>query len=237
MTESTEFFDRVNTAQTNYPPNLIINADETSAKVATSPLIALRDIGSGPPKVNSKANPKLAVSIVGAINANGSKLPSALLARGKTLRSLTKFDLPKPFTGILTPKGWMNGKAMIEWIDRVLLPYTKGVPCCLIVDDLPAHQTSAVLDHCHTNNVELILVPGWSTPYYQPLDVGVFGPLKHLMRHLWKDGIRRGDDTTETLRGLIQRFRTAQNGISKTAVKRAWEKAGITGIAESSNDE
>ena len=99
-----------------------------------------------------------------AVACNGKKLPVALITAGKTQLSLRKFGLTGSTVGMLSAKGWMDGKRMIEWIDRVLLPYTRGRPSALVVDSLKAHHTSAVQRHLEANDVELIVVPGWSTP-------------------------------------------------------------------------
>ena len=118
--------------------------DETSGKVVLPPRTGLRDIGSGQPIAIRVAKDKLATTMVGAITANGRQLPVAILAKGKTERSLKKFKLKRNIVGILTPKGWMNGNAFIEWMMRVLLAYTQGAPCALLCDDLSVHKTPAV---------------------------------------------------------------------------------------------
>lgn len=230
--ESTIFFEQINTAQLSYPPHLIINADETPGKVVTPPLRALRDIGGGPPMVNHKAKAKLAVTFMVGLAQSGAKLNTSIVTRGKTTRSLTKFNLPSTVIGFLTPKGYTNAVSFIGWIDRVLTPYTKGVPCALIVDDYAAHQTPAVHEHCRLNNIELIIVPGWLTPDLQPLDVGIFGAIKETMRHLWSVGMKHGDDQTDTLAGLVRRLTKALNHVSKGAVLEAFKSSGWTGVAD-----
>jgi hypothetical protein len=127
----------------------------------------------------------------------------------------------------------MDGNVMIEWIDQILLPYANGRPCVLIVDDLPAHQTPRVRRHLQEHNIELILVPGWLTADYQPLDVGFFGPLKSMMSALWRHRMLVGDDETDSLAGMIQNFVVAYNGLRSIDVRQAFRDAGITSVSDS----
>ena len=126
----------------------------------------------------------------------------------------------------------MNGPTFIRWIRLALLPYTKGQPCALICDALSAHKTPAVRRFCRENYVELVLVPRWGT-HYQPLDVGVFVPVKQIMRKEWKLHMRVGDHQTDTLAGMIHRYETAFKRLTRTDIKNAFAKAGITSTAES----
>ena len=232
-TEATTFFEKVNMALERCSPAMVVNMDETSLKVVMTPRQGLGNIGGGPLNVVHKTKAKTAVTMVVAITASGRKLRPALLVKGKTNRSVTKFKLPKLIEPILCDKGWMDGNVMIEWIDQILLPYADGRQCVLIVDDLPAHQTPRVRRHLREHNVELILVPGWLTADYQPLDVGFFGPLKSIMSALWRHRMLIGDDQTDSLAGMIQNFVAAYNGIPSLDVRRAFRDAGITSVADS----
>ena len=159
-TEATAFFEQVNMALERCSRDMVVNMDETSLKVVMTPRQALGDIGGGPLNVFHKTKAKTAVTMVVAITASGRKLRPALLVKGKTNRSVTKYKLPKLIEPILCNKGWMDGNVMIQWIERILLPYADGRQCVLIIDDLPAHQTPRVRRHLMEHNVELILVPG-----------------------------------------------------------------------------
>ena len=223
----TDFLEKANDVLMRYTLDRIINCDETSGKIVSPVLHALRDVGSGAPKVETKTNPKSAVTLVGAVTSKGKKLNTAVIAKGKTTRSLNKFHLRRSTPGLVAPKGWMTGKAMIEWVDDVVVPYARGRPMCLICDDYPAHKTEAVRNHLDKHSIELLLVPSWSTGDVQPLDVGVFGPVKAKMRRLWTNSQALGQHATNTYEGVVRRFEKALSTLSPTAVKHAWAKAGI----------
>jgi len=210
-----------------YHPSMIINADETSGKVVSPPRTALRDIGSGQPTVFHKSGDKLCATIVSAITSNGRILHSAIVTKGKTQLSLRKFQLPGSIIGLLNESGWMTGATFIEWIGKVILKHSEGEPCVLMCDAHPSHKTESVLRFCEENKVELVLIPRWCTANYQPLDVGLFGPVKQIMRKEWKFQMRTGDRETDTLAGMIHRYSTALATISPSHVKNAFAKAGI----------
>ena len=54
----------------------------------------------------------------------------------------------------------------------------------LIGDNLSSHISMAVIDSCKKNNIEFVCLPPNSTHKLQPLDVGVFAPLKKTWREV-----------------------------------------------------
>lgn len=67
-----------------------------------------------------------------------------------------------------------------RWFCDVLLPRLKKLPGnkLIIGDNLASHISMAVIDLCRANNIRFVCLPPNSTDKLQPLDVGVFGPLK-----------------------------------------------------------
>ncbi len=54
----------------------------------------------------------------------------------------------------------------------------------IIGDNLASHLSPTVIDLCRENNIEFVCLPPNSTDKLQPLDVGVFGPLKANWRRI-----------------------------------------------------
>jgi hypothetical protein len=63
---------------------------------------------------------------------------------------------------------------------RIVLPAAKrlGGKTLLIGDNLASHLSVEVITLCKENNVEFVCLPANSTHILQPLDVGLFGPMK-----------------------------------------------------------
>lgn len=64
----------------------------------------------------------------------------------------------------------------------------------LIGDNLAAHLSPEVLKLCQENNIRFCFLPENATHLMQPLDVGVFAPMKRHWREIlrdWKEGCSR----------------------------------------------
>jgi len=82
-------------------------------------------------------------------------------------------------------KGWTSNIHGVEWLRRCFEPATRekvaGEYRLLICDGHDSHITGAFVGHCMDNNIILMILPPHSSHMTQPLDVGVFGPLKKHM--------------------------------------------------------
>jgi hypothetical protein len=73
----------------------------------------------------------------------------------------------------------MDGELFLLWFTKVFLPNSPAdKPRLLIMDNHESHLTLALVDQAKANNVELFCLPPHTTHIYQPLDVGMFRPLK-----------------------------------------------------------
>ena len=87
----------------------------------------------------------------------------------------------------------------MEWLTRCFEPETcekaAGEYRLLICDGHDSHITGEWVAHCMDNDIILAILPPHSSHLTQPLDVGVFGPLKKYMAaeidHIIRLGISR----------------------------------------------
>src|SRR5436190_15893381 len=56
-----------------------------------------------------------------------------------------------------------------------------GKPRVLISDGHDSHVTGDFIQHCMENNIKLLILPPHSSHFTQPLDIGIFSPLKDYM--------------------------------------------------------
>src|SRR5271169_6251117 len=79
-------------------------------------------------------------------------------------------------------KGWTNNPIGLEWLQYGFEPTTHekaaGKPCVLILDGHRSHCTDPFLAHAYLNNIIVMRLPPHTSHLLQPLDVGLFGPLK-----------------------------------------------------------
>ena len=73
----------------------------------------------------------------------------------------------------------------MKWLREVFEPSTrekaKGKSRLLIYDGHDTHITDLWIEHSMKNNIIFMILPPHSSHLTQPLDVGVFGPMKTLM--------------------------------------------------------
>lgn len=82
-------------------------------------------------------------------------------------------------------KGWTSNEHGLQWLQRVFEPATRekanGGYRLLICDGHDSHITGDFIGHCMDNNIVLLILPPHTSHLTQPLDVGIFGPLKKAM--------------------------------------------------------
>jgi hypothetical protein len=78
---------------------------------------------------------------------------------------------------------------MIQYINHIIVPYTRDEPTLLVIDCYESHLTSSFLQHAHAHNIRVATVPSSTTFLHQPLDVGVFNTIKCKWRHDWDQAL------------------------------------------------
>ena len=85
------------------------------------------------------------------------------------------------------PLGWTTNFRGVKWFRHCFEPATREkatdgrLPHVLIFDGHDSHVSSFFLYHSLENNIHLLILPVHTSHLLQPLDVGLFGPLKSAM--------------------------------------------------------
>ena len=122
-------------------------------------------------------------SVALLVSASGKLQKTFAIVKGKTSTSAKKYNFSDKITPVLSPKGWTTQAVMIKLIDHIHT-ITNFESTILLVDSCKAHLTDNVKWYALTRNINLIQIPENQTGIYQPLDVGVFGPLKARSRFI-----------------------------------------------------
>lgn len=97
-----------------------------------------------------------------------------ILPAKKHLKSSWKFSV--------SSKGWTSDIHGLEWLRKCFEPDTRekanGEWRLLILDGHGSHVTGRFLVHCLISRIHIMRLPPHTSDLTQPLDVGVFGPLK-----------------------------------------------------------
>lgn len=233
--ECEEYLVQVNCAIQDFGPHLVLNMDETPAKLAEVPRTAIRRTNSGEAaKINTYSNDRLNITTFPTISAGGDKLQMCAIIRGLTALSLRKVltdssDTAKKVKLYYSESGWINQGIMLQYIRDVIQPYTRNRRAALILDDYKAHWTEEVQKLADSINLTLIPVPNFkgATALLQPLDVQFNGPLKAKRMQLWASYHQRVPDSDDTYPNMIERVQLAYNAMSKDNVIAAFRKAQI----------
>jgi hypothetical protein len=175
-----EYIDKFNNLSSEIHPSLIINCDETPAYVKNTPASANHFAYDDKPWQWVRASDRLKVTVLAACAADGTMLKPTIVAKGKTVQCERPYaELAKDSAFMQhTNSGLTKTESFIEWIDNVVLPYTKDRRSVLILDQWPAHTTQEVRSHLDSHHIIMLEVPARGTSLLQPLDVGVFGVAK-----------------------------------------------------------
>src|ERR1700733_3636995 len=67
-----------------------------------------------------------------------------------------------------------------------IVKQTKGKDTVLLLDNYSVHNNDFIIKEAALRNIKLLYIPPNMTHKYQPLDVGIKGPLKSCSRKIWK---------------------------------------------------
>jgi hypothetical protein len=126
------------------------------------------------------------VTVIGAICADGSHLPPAVIypAASEKVQANWVHDI-NPDTHDLrfsvSPSGWTNDDLGVAWLQQVFDPVTSKKARrkyrLLILDGHGSHVTKAFIDYCDLHQILVLVYPPHATHTLQPLDVSCFKPL------------------------------------------------------------
>lgn len=112
--------------------------------------------------------------------------------------------------------GWNNETLMLQWLQRIFLPYVGENECLLMFDSYEGHKTSTILEFLKGyKNVHIGIIPGGTTDKIQPLDIHINSCFKALCK---KESIR---STNRLLRALddMSAFELKKQTVSDNLIK------------------
>jgi hypothetical protein len=126
------------------------------------------------------------VSVLECICADGSVVPPLVIFKAERVST---HWIPANILGRwrvdCNSKGWTSNEHGLLWLVKCFDPETRdkagGEYRLLICDGHDSHITAEFIAHCIDNKILLMILPPHSSHLTQPLDVGVFGPLKKKM--------------------------------------------------------
>lgn len=176
------FFNLLKSALDEHPylPNRIWNADESGfPTVPTKPVKIVSEKGS---RATSYASAERGtnVTMTIAVSAAGDTIPPFYLYPRKNMQSAYLYNSTPNDVGFANGSGWMTSNDFIEFMKHFVkfAHASKENPSLLLMDNHRSHVTIKVIVIAIEHGITILTLPPHCSHKLQPLDVGVFGPLK-----------------------------------------------------------
>ena len=160
-----------------------------------------------------------------------------------TNRNFPKFNV-SPIMVRFNSSGYNNEILQNEWFDKLFVRFFckhKDKHVVLLLDDASFHSNETLKKKCQDNKITLLIIPGGTTSFLQPLDVSINKPLKDLMRELYipwlmeQCSLELKESTTKSgyLKApgnekIIEWISKSKKQIKPEMIIKLFEKTGIT---------
>ncbi|KAH9144859.1 hypothetical protein AeRB84_011205 [Aphanomyces euteiches] len=203
----------------------IINVDETAVYYDMPPGKTLAKVG-GSSKVDTSQKHSDRITAVMAVRSLDEKLPILFILRGQPGGIIETDEIPlypPEHVYVVQESAWMDKRVWSHYL-KELLKFIRG-PSVIIADNLDCHVSPESEELVSTKLFSILEpLPKNSTSAFQPLDVGVSGPLKSKLRAKWLHE-RPVSHACEKRMAIIKRTIAAWNEMSTELVQNAFSKA------------
>ena len=161
-------------------PSQIYNVDESGVPLNPCPPKIVTTKGRVTKKVRYRTSGRKGqVTVVGCANASGQAIPPMIIYDAASLNpAWTRDEVPGTKYG-LSSNGWINTDLFEAWfLEHFLENAVSARPLFLLLDGHSTHYQPQVIRLAVEHNCIILCLPPHTTHEAQPLDVGVFAPLK-----------------------------------------------------------
>ena len=161
-------------------PAQIYNVDESGVPLNPRPPKIVSAKGRETKKVRYRSSSRKGqITVVACANAVGQAIPPMVIYDAAKLNpAWTKDEVPGTKYG-LSPNGWINTDLFEGWfMEHFIENAVSARPLFLLLDGHSTHYQPQVIRFAMEHNCIMLCLPPHTTHESQPLDVGVFSPLK-----------------------------------------------------------
>ena len=177
-----------------YAPDLasrLWNADETGFCMSVLCQKVLARRGSREVHETSGGSGREYFTVLGAGAADGARLPPFILYKGSHLYLRWTNGRLAGAVYSTSDSGWMDASNFDQWFGKLFIPSVRHLlstgPVVLFVDGHHSHLTLQLIQHARRDGIQLFCMPPHVTHVMQPLDVGVYGPIKKEWKAILKE--------------------------------------------------
>lgn len=220
----------------------VFNCDESGFYLAPQEKQVL--VRKGSKKVYNRTvnDEKECLTVLLTISADGAIPPPLVLFPYKRyVPSSIIVNMPKKWGIGHSESGWMTSETFYEYITNVFHPWLKDnsipLPVILFLDGHSSHININLSEFCKENGIILTAFYPNATHRLQPLDVGVFYPLKNC----WRNDVRqwRMENSGKKMQRsdfskILQKSLDAT--VSPLIIKKAFQSCGLFPFTEDAID-
>ena len=172
-------------------------------------------------------------TVLECVSADGQSIPSFIILKGKNISSawIPKKALEKDMHFGCSSLGWTNNQLGLYWLKNCFEPATRekasGKTRLLLCDGHESHVSSEFVSYCIQHNIFLHLLIPHSSHLLQPLDVGVFGPLKKAVSTRLEQLLRTGVTRLEKVEWVETYSEAREVALTVDNIQGGWRGAGL----------
>ena len=160
-------------------PQCIFNVDESGFPLSGRPAHIICKRGTKSPQTIIGGSGRENITIQVCVSADGKLLPPYIIYTGKYLMANCTNGGPLGSRYAVSQNGWMTVSAYVDWFQNLFIPsLPKERPILLILDGHSSHVSYEVRQLVIANGIHMLKLAPPLTNLLQPLDVGVFKPMK-----------------------------------------------------------
>ncbi|XP_022834564.1 uncharacterized protein LOC111362220 [Spodoptera litura] len=214
----------------NFTPNRIFNYDESGiSTVLSTPKILADKSQKQVGQIVSAERGEL-VTFGGIISASGNTIPPLFIFPRVHFKDHFIEGTPEGSLGVATRSGWINSSIFVDVLKHIQKHTlsSKENPILLLLDNHESHTSIDAINYCRNNGIACLSFPPLTTHRLQPLDVGVFGPLKSKLKTSFNDWHVSNPGKTLNIYNIPKLTKIPYlESFNARNITRAFEKTGI----------
>ena len=219
-----------------YDPDHVYNMDESGFAVGASQssraLVNIRESSSWK-QIGSRQE---WITAIECGSASGVAVPPLLIFKAKhTNTAWIPARTPKDWRFSTSNSGWTSDSHGYEWLTTVFEPSTRPedptTRRLLIMDGHSSHITANVIAFCMQRAIDLMILPPHCSHILQPLDVGVFAPLKRALASETDAALRLDTGRMSRVEWVEIYIRIREKALTSSNIRRGWRGTGLAPLS------
>jgi hypothetical protein len=206
--------------------------DETGFAVGETQSTRIIVVSTMKPNWKITAGKQEWITALECIAADGDALPPMIIFKAKnTNTGWIPKKMPSNWHFSTSNSGWTSNSHGFKWLRNVFEPESHeksgNRPRLLFMDGHYSHITGDIIALCMENDINLLILPPHCSHPLQPLDIGVYGPLKRFhaqeVDRYPRVGIKRIQRShwVEILKSIREK------GLIPLNIRSGWRAAGL----------